>query len=141
MNFVGKPISHQLLPQVGLTLEDVQKIFPETLIKQLKVMFMSGTYGDPIVARDTLEVFEYFRACNPRIRLGMRTNGRGRKPEWWQRLASVVDYCNFGIDGLADTNHFDRQGTRWETIMESVGPYGITSCFVTTSTRSKKLEP
>ena len=119
-NFFGKPISHQLLPQVELTLEDVQKIFPEDFVNQLKVLFMSGTYGDPMVARDTLEVFEYFRACNSRVRLGMHTNGSGRKPEWWQRLASVVDVCTFGIDGLADTNHLYRRGTHWEKVMESV---------------------
>jgi MoaA/NifB/PqqE/SkfB family radical SAM enzyme len=117
-NFFGKPFDS--LPLTELTLDDIKRIFPEEFVRQLKLMFMSGTYGDAMVARDTLEAFEYFRACKPSMRLGMHTNGSGRKPEWWERLASVVDYCAFGIDGLADTNHLYRRGTHWEKIMASV---------------------
>ncbi len=117
-NFFGKPFDS--LPLTELTLDDIKRVFPEDFVRQLKVMFMSGTYGDAMVARDTVEVFEYFRACNPSMRLGMHTNGSGRKPEWWERLAAVVDYCAFGIDGLADTNHLYRRGTKWDKVMESV---------------------
>lgn len=117
-NFFGKPFDS--LPLTELTLDDIKRIFPEDFVRQLKVMFMSGTYGDAMVARDTVEVFEYFRACQPSMRLGMHTNGSGRNPEWWGRLAAVVDYCAFGIDGLADTNHLYRRGTRWDKVMESV---------------------
>lgn len=116
-NFFGKPFDS--LPLTELTLDDIKSIFPEDFVRQLKVLFMSGTYGDAMVARDTVEVFEYFRACKPSIHLGMHTNGSGRKPEWWERLAAAVDYCAFGIDGLADTNHLYRRGTRWDKVMES----------------------
>jgi MoaA/NifB/PqqE/SkfB family radical SAM enzyme len=116
-NFFGRPLED--LPLAELTLDDVRTIFPPPFIARLKVMFMSGTYGDAMVARDTLEVFEYFRACNPSMRLGMHTNGSGRKPDWWKRLAGVVDYCAFGIDGLSDTNQLYRRGTRWQKVMES----------------------
>ncbi|MDQ3687732.1 MAG: radical SAM protein [Acidobacteriota bacterium] len=116
-NFFGKPFDS--LPLTELTLDYIKKVFPEDFVRQLKVMFMSGTYGDAMVARDTVEVFEYFRACKPSMRLGMHTNGSGRKPEWWERLAAVVDYCAFGIDGLADTNHLYRRGTKWDKVVES----------------------
>jgi MoaA/NifB/PqqE/SkfB family radical SAM enzyme len=117
-NFFGKPF--ESLPLTELTLDDIKKVFPADFVRQLKLMFMSGTYGDAMVARDTLEVFAYFRACNPSMRLGMHTNGSGRKPEWWAQLATVVDYCAFGIDGLADTNHLYRRGTTWDKVMASV---------------------
>ncbi|MGH9160518.1 MAG: radical SAM protein [Vicinamibacteraceae bacterium] len=116
-NFFGKPFPS--FPLTELTLEDIRTIFPEDFVRQLTLMFMSGTYGDAVVARHTLETFEYFRACQPSMRLGMHTNGSGRNPEWWQRLAGVVDYCAFGIDGLADTNYLYRRGTKWEKVIES----------------------
>src|SRR5208282_6697997 len=91
------------LPMAELSLQDVRQIFPEAFLKQLKFIFLCGVYGDAMVARDTLEVFEYFRRTNPGVRLGMHTNGSGRTVQWWTKLASLVDYCQFGIDGLADT--------------------------------------
>ena len=45
-----------------LSFEDCQTIFPPEFIKQLKTMYMCGNLGDPIVARDSLEVFDYFRS-------------------------------------------------------------------------------
>jgi MoaA/NifB/PqqE/SkfB family radical SAM enzyme len=108
------------LPEAELTLKDVQAIFSASLIRQLDLMYLCGNYGDPMVARETLEILEHFRRENPQIRLGIHTNGSGRSPKWWARLAGVVDYCRFGIDGLEDTNHLYRRGTRWGKVMESV---------------------
>ena len=56
------------LPGTELSLDDVKKIFPPQFIAQLDRMYMCGNYGDPVVARDTLEVFKYFRSNNPRIK-------------------------------------------------------------------------
>ena len=44
-----------------LSLEDCKRIFKPDFIRQLKTMYMCGNLGDPIVARDTLEIFQYFR--------------------------------------------------------------------------------
>ena len=48
-----------------LTLDDIKGIFKPKFIKQLKAMQLCGNHGDPIVARDTLEVLQYFREHNP----------------------------------------------------------------------------
>lgn len=111
------------LPLTELTLSDVKAIFPPDFIQQLHLMYTCGNYGDPIAARDTLAVFEYFKECNPHIHLGLNTNGSGKDVEWWRRLAQVVDYCRFGIDGLEDTNHIYRRGTRWQKIIESAAAF------------------
>ena len=107
------------LPPAELTLDTVKRVLPETFVRQLEQIWLCGNYGDPIIARDTLEVLRYFKTANPRIRLGMNTNGSARKPPWWRELASVVTYCHFGIDGLADTNHLYRRRTHWNVIMEN----------------------
>jgi len=83
---------------------------------------MCGNYGDPIAARDTLEVFEYFRKHNSKMNLAMYTNGSAKKPDWWKSLANVLGnkgYVVFSIDGLEDTNHLYRQNTVWSKIMEN----------------------
>ena len=42
-----------------LSLDDAKAIFTPNFIKQLHTMYMCGNLGDPIIARDTLEIFEY----------------------------------------------------------------------------------
>ena len=111
------------LPQVELTLSDVQKIFTPAFVTQLTQIWLCGNYGDPILARDTVEIVAYFKACHPRLRIGMNTNGSARKPDWWRRLAPFVDDCHFGIDGLADTNHLYRRRTHWDTIMANASAF------------------
>ena len=50
-----------------LSLDDAKRMFSPEFIKQLNVMYMCGNLGDPIVARDTLEIFEYFREHNQHV--------------------------------------------------------------------------
>lgn len=111
------------LPLVELSIEDVQKIFKPEFIRQLDRMYICGNYGDPIAAKDTLEVYKYFREQNPSIRLDMFTNGSARPTQWWQELAKTIDSIHFSIDGLEDTNHLYRKGTNFPTIIESVKAY------------------
>ena len=111
------------LPLVELSLSDIQNIFKPEFIRQLNRMFICGNYGDPIAAKDTLEVYKYFRQENPNIRLDMFTNGSARPETWWQELAKVIDCIHFSIDGLEDTNHLYRRGTHFPTIMKSIKAY------------------
>jgi MoaA/NifB/PqqE/SkfB family radical SAM enzyme len=110
------------LPNTELTIDDCKTIFSPSFISQLERLYMCGNYGDPIAARDTLEVFEYFRQHNSKINLSMHTNGSAKKPDWWRSLAKVIGnkgYVVFSIDGLEDTNHLYRQNTIWHKIMEN----------------------
>jgi len=107
------------LPLTELRMGDICRLFPQRFIQQLHLMYMSGTYGDAIVARDTLEVFRYFRDANPDIRLKMYTNGSARSADWWAQLAKTINRCVFAIDGLSDTNHLYRRGSSWKRVMAS----------------------
>jgi sulfatase maturation enzyme AslB (radical SAM superfamily) len=80
---------------------------------------MCGNLGDPIISKDTLEIYQYLREANPNIRLAMHTNGSARDPEWWQRLAQLKVKVTFGIDGLADTHHLYRISTDFNKIIEN----------------------
>jgi len=106
-----------------LSLEDVKKLFTPDVLMQLEKIYMCGNYGDPASARQTLEMYEYFISVNPNLTIGMNTNGGIRYPEWWSRLAKVMnkpnDYVVFSIDGLEDTNHLYRRNVRWSKVIEN----------------------
>lgn len=108
------------LPLTELNLDDILSILPENFVRQLDQVYLCGNYGDPIVANDTIEILEYFRAANPLIKLGMHTNGSARTANWWKRLAKTLDYCRFGIDGLNETNSIYRRNTSFERIIGSI---------------------
>ena len=102
-----------------LTLEDCKKIFPVDFVHQLTHMYMCGNFGDPAIAKDTLEVFRYFRENNPKMTMTMFTNGGLRNKEWWIELAHVLGdkgIVVFSVDGLRDTNHIYRQNVVWDKV-------------------------
>lgn len=112
------------LPLVELSLSDIKRIFTPAFLRQLKQIYACGNYGDPIVARDCLPIFQYFRESNPDLYLCLHTNGSARRTVWWQELAEILKdsphYVRFGLDGLEDTNHIYRRGTNWKVIMRNV---------------------
>ena len=112
-------VDNRWIDNSELSLQDCKQIFTPNFIKQLEVMYMCGNLGDPIVARDTLEIFKYFRQHNPNMWLSMNTNGGAKDENWWQELASVLGRMGtviFSVDGLRDTNHLYRQYVVWENV-------------------------
>lgn len=106
-----------------LTLEDAKRIFEPEFIAQLNTMYMCGNLGDPIVARDTLEIFKYFRQHNSNMWLSMNTNAGARDAEWWTELAKTFGRMGtviFSVDGLGSTNHVYRQGVSWDAVERSM---------------------
>lgn len=102
-----------------VTLDQFKEWFSNDFVKQLKTLYMCGNLGDPIVAKDTLEIFRYLRETNPSINLRMHTNGSGRNLKWWEELAKLEVYVIFGIDGLGDTHSLYRINTDWNKIIEN----------------------
>ena len=106
-----------------LTFSIIHRTFPPSLIRQLDRMYMCGNYGDPILARDTMQILKYFRSHNDDIKLSMITNGCSKPTYWWEELAEVVNSVRFGIDGLADTHEIYRQGAIWSLIIRNARAY------------------
>jgi MoaA/NifB/PqqE/SkfB family radical SAM enzyme len=111
------------MPLSELSLADIKAILLPDFIARLKRIYACGNYGDPIVARECIEVFRYLRDNGPELNLCLHTNGSARRPQWWRQLAAIMQqgphYLRFGIDGLEDTNHLYRRGTDWKTVMRS----------------------
>lgn len=96
--------------------------FPEKFIANLKNFYACGNYGDPIIAQDCLEIYEYVRFINSECHLGIHTNGSARDTKWWARLAQSLGnnhMCTFGIDGFEQSHVLYRRGTSWRKIIEN----------------------
>lgn len=112
--------------ETEITLEQFKTWFPPQFVKQLKRVYACGNYGDPIVAKDSLEIFKYMREHNPNMALTLHTNASARTPAWWTELGKIVnnfergDFCVFSVDGLDDTNHLYRRNTRFDKILANM---------------------
>ena len=113
-------IDNPWLVENEITLEHIKEWFPVDFIKQLHTILMCGSFGDPIIAKDTLAICQYFREINPTVQLNMNTNGSARTVKWWKDLAKTGVRIRFGIDGLEDTHHLYRIGTDWKMIIKNV---------------------
>lgn len=106
-----------------INLEQIKNLYDYKFIKNLDKMFMCGNFGEPAAAKDTLDIYRYFRDVNPNITLGINTNGSIRTTNWWKDLAKIFnqpyDYAVFSIDGLEDTNSIYRKNTVWSKILEN----------------------
>lgn len=112
-------------PFVGMhdiTLDQFKQWFDIDFLSSLNNFYACGNYGDPIIAQDCLEIFEYVRKINPYCRLGIHTNGSARNIEWWKDLAEVLGKNHavvFGIDGFEQSHNLYRRGTSWNKIIEN----------------------
>ena len=112
-------VDNKHITNAELSIDDCTNIFQPDFIKQLKTMYMCGNLGDPIVARDTLEVFDLFRSNNDTMWLSMNTNAGAKSTDWWRELAGIIGRKGaviFSVDGLKDTNHLYRQNVVWDNV-------------------------
>jgi len=107
--------------QHHLRVEHIQHLYSEKTLKGLNKVFMCGNYGDPAAGKYTLDLYRYFRTLNPKVVLGMNSNGALQTTFWWHGLAQIMnqsqDYCVFSIDGLEDTNAVYRKNVNWNKLI------------------------
>jgi MoaA/NifB/PqqE/SkfB family radical SAM enzyme len=114
-------IERPFVGQHDITLDQFKTWFSPEFLKNIKNFYACGNYGDPIIAKDCLEIFEYVRSCTD-ARLSIHTNGSARSTKWWVELAkamSGVHDVTFGIDGFAESHVLYRRGTDWNKIIEN----------------------
>jgi len=107
-----------------LSVDQIKTLFDEDFIRNLNKMYMCGNFGDPAAGKHSVEIYEYFRAVNPTIQLGMNTNGSLHDTDYWKYLGKNIfnrhgDYVLFSIDGMKDTNHIYRVNSEWDKIINN----------------------
>ena len=107
-----------------ITIDQYKDIFKNYLHKTQDLMF-SGSMGDPIYAKDILEITKYSfsHILKPEGNLYIYTNGGFKSKQWWSDYGSFLKdkphEIWFGIDGLEDTHHLYRVNTRYDRVIEN----------------------
>lgn len=104
------------------TLDEFVSIFDNTLVNQLSGVYFCGNFGDPIINNDLAEMCEHLTVNNPDMSVRIHTNGSARSLDWWKKLPSKLPKDHvvvFALDGLADTHHIYRVGTKFEQILKN----------------------
>lgn len=117
-----RPGDYSWFNQTWLPLEFYEERLPQDLLDNLDTIFFSGMVGDPCAAPNFLEVCQIIKRRAPHIHIKVSTNGGMRSPDWWHKLAKILDkgsWIRFAIDGLEDTNHIYRVNVKWDKVMEN----------------------
>lgn len=136
-NISGGPIAPNITPE-DLYIEDIQKMFPAEILKNIELINYCGNLGDPGIARDLFEVVDFFKQnASPRLVQVIRSNAGMRTPEYWTKLGKLFQWTHkpdhifshnavvFSVDGLADTNHIYRRGVVWDKVWENMRAYSL----------------
>ena len=122
--YEGTDVVRPDLNLTQITLEKFKKYFPVDIIKQFTRILYCGTMGDPLMAKDCFDIFEYVHKLNPDCYQIVHTNGGIRNTEFWTKMGKLFNHKKmrlvFSIDGLEDTNHLYRRNVDWATLMNNV---------------------
>ena len=105
-----------------LSREVIDQAFPVELCNRLRQVFFCGSYGDPIMHPEFLDILWDFRAKAPELWLYLHTNGGAHDTSYWAEMARILHgygQVDFNIDGLEDTNHLYRRNTDFNKIIEN----------------------
>ena len=104
------------MPLTHLPRATIDQAFDTELCQRLRQVFFCGSYGDPIMHPDFLEILRDFRSKSPTLWLYVHTNGGVHEPKYWAEIASIMNghgQIDFGIDGLEDTLHLYRKNVKY----------------------------
>jgi MoaA/NifB/PqqE/SkfB family radical SAM enzyme len=121
-----------------VTLNDFQTGFPIDILNQLEYFVFCGSIGDPIYAKDFIEIVEYIKTQSS-ARVTIVTNGSYKKSDWWRRLGLVLtsdDQVVFSVDGWDnESNNQYRVNSDFDSIIEGIRTLRATSeCCIQWST-------
>ncbi len=126
------------LPDINWNLETFKKAYPENVIKKLRVADFCGTWGDPMVNNNIIDMIKYIRDVNVETKININTNGSMRNDEFWWDLG-VAGGKNlivvFAIEGINQEMHeVYRQNTFLDKILNNMNTLSNTKARIFTQT-------
>lgn len=100
----------------------IDQTFTADICSQLHQIFFCGSYGDPIMHPEFLDILRDFRRKAPTLWLYFHTNGGVHDPDYWVEVAHIMNgygQIDFGIDGLEDTLHLYRKNVKYNKVIEN----------------------
>ena len=107
--------------QKEISLTEFKRVFTHEVLKHTQRFTMCGDVGDPIYAKDYIDIIEYIKSYNSAIQIFTITNGSYKTEKWWNKFARVSnkhDSINFSVDGYDQkSNDLYRVNNHWDSIM------------------------
>ena len=110
------------MPLTHLPRDTIDHAFTDKVCQDLRQVFFCGSYGDPIMHPEFLNILRDFRSKNPTLWLYIHTNGGVHDTGYWKEIASIMagyGQIDFGIDGLEDTLHLYRRNVKYSKVIEN----------------------
>jgi len=120
-NINGQGIN-PFMPLTHLARNTIDQAFTAEHCQRLRQIFFCGSYGDPIMHPEFLDILKDFRRKNPTLWLYIHTNGGVHDPEYWSEIAKIMagyGQIDFGIDGLEDTLHLYRKNVKYSKVIQN----------------------
>lgn len=112
------------LSNVDLTLDWFKENFTGLLLKDVKKITFCGDDGDPIYAKDFIQILKWIRFHNRQVQFVIVTNGSYKTKQWWKTLATVLndkDNIHFSLDGWdQESNSKYRVNCDWDSIITGI---------------------
>lgn len=112
-----------------LSLEFFQDQIGDEIIKSIRKITFCGNDGDPIYARDFLEIVKWIKSVNQHIQLVIITNGSYKSTEWWQSLSCLLnkhDEVHWSLDGWDQvSNEIYRINCNWSSIINGIKTFRL----------------
>ena len=104
------------------SLSDFKSIMNLEVLNQIESYYFCSNFGDPMMNNDLIKMCDYSKINAPNVHVSIHTNGGARTKDWWATLAQALPIphmVTFALDGLEDTHHLYRVGTKYETVIEN----------------------
>lgn len=112
-----------------LSLQFFQTQIGEEIIESIRKITFCGNDGDPIYARDFLEIVEWIKTVNRNIQLVIITNGSYKSAEWWESLSQILnehDEIHWSLDGWDQaSNQIYRINCNWDSILNGIKTFRL----------------
>ena len=104
-----------------ISLLEFQQAFTADLLRDVEEITFCGDIGDPIYAKDFLDIVEYIKQSRFTTRLVIVTNGSYKDPSWWTDLGELLnnnDTVTFSVDGWdQESNEKYRVNSNFDSIV------------------------
>ncbi len=125
-NEYGGDSTIKKLDQREISFDEFKHGFTTDFIKQLDVLYLCGTHGDPIHNSHLLDIIKYIRTYNTNVFIDISTHGNSYSSKWWGDLATYLGknaQVSFAIDGLEDTYHLYRKAGTFDKVIKNMSAF------------------
>lgn len=109
----------------SVSIETWKKWFTPEVLKKISFINFQGSFGEPSLCEDLLDIIKYSRSINKNIDILMSTNGGTRDKNFWKSLGRIIFFSTpnsrviFSIDGLEDTLSEYRVGVDYNKVIDN----------------------